>query len=50
MGSDHLGNLDYLRDEGINIEYLSRTEGVSSTHLKLEKSKGKDLVKDNHGI
>jgi lambda repressor-like predicted transcriptional regulator len=34
MGSDHEGNLDYLKDKGINIQYLDRTEGISTSMLK----------------
>lgn len=34
MGSDHEGKLDYLRDKGINIQYLPRTEGISTSMLK----------------
>ena len=43
MGSDHEGNLDYLRDKGMNIEYLPRTEGISSTELKEHVKQGKEI-------
>ena len=34
MGSDHKGNLDYLRKHGIKIKYLPRTKNISTTDLK----------------
>ncbi len=34
MGSDHKGKLDYLRKQGMNIKYLPRTKGISTTMLK----------------
>ena len=44
MGSDHEGNLDYLREEqDINLNYLSRTEGISTSKLK-EELKDKKVV------
>lgn len=34
MGSDHEGILDKFMREEMKIEYLSRTEGISSTQLR----------------
>ena len=39
MGSDHTGNLDYLIEKGINIQYLPRTQGISSSMIKEDLSK-----------
>jgi lambda repressor-like predicted transcriptional regulator len=46
MGSDHEGNLDYLRDQGINIQYLSRTDGVSTSMLKKIMKEGNRITFD----
>jgi glycerol-3-phosphate cytidylyltransferase len=40
MGDDHVGELDYLIKEGLNIIYLKRTTGISTTDIK-EKLKCK---------
>lgn len=34
MGDDHKGELDYLIKEGINIIYLDRTRGISTSDIK----------------
>jgi len=34
MGSDWEGKFDFLKDEGIEVIYLPRTEGISSTKIK----------------
>ncbi|NOQ50145.1 MAG: adenylyltransferase/cytidyltransferase family protein [Mycoplasmataceae bacterium] len=34
MGSDHINELDYLRKIGINISYLKRTSGISTSYTK----------------
>lgn len=34
IGDDHKGELDYLIEKGINIIYLNRTQGVSTSDIK----------------
>ena len=34
MGSDWEGKFDFLKDEGVEVIYLPRTEGISSTKIK----------------
>lgn len=34
MGDDWVGKFDYLRDEGCEVEYLSRTPEISTTQIK----------------
>ncbi len=36
MGDDWKGKFDFLKDEGIDVVYLPRTEGISTTQLKEE--------------
>jgi len=34
MGSDWEGKFDFLKNEGVEVIYLPRTEGISSTKIK----------------
>lgn len=34
MGDDWKGKFDFLKDYGINVVYLPRTEGISTTQIK----------------
>ena len=34
MGSDWKGKFDFLKEEGVEVVYLPRTEGISSTKIK----------------
>ncbi|MBO4214610.1 MAG: glycerol-3-phosphate cytidylyltransferase [Lachnospiraceae bacterium] len=34
MGDDWKGKFDFLKDEGVEVVYLPRTEGISSTKIK----------------
>ena len=34
MGSDWEGKFDFLKEEGVEVVYLPRTEGISSTKIK----------------
>lgn len=34
MGSDWEGKFDFLKEEGANVVYFPRTEGISSTQIK----------------
>jgi glycerol-3-phosphate cytidylyltransferase len=34
MGDDWTGKFDFLKDEGIEVVYLSRTPEISSTQIK----------------
>ena len=34
MGDDWAGKFDYLKDEGVEVVYLSRTPEVSTTQIK----------------
>ncbi|MBP3853346.1 MAG: glycerol-3-phosphate cytidylyltransferase [Erysipelotrichaceae bacterium] len=36
MGDDWEGKFDFLKDQGVEVVYLPRTEGISSTQLKEE--------------
>ena len=40
MGDDWVGKFDFLKDEGVEVVYLSRTPEISTTQIK------KDLNKD----
>ena len=42
MGDDWKGKFDFLKDEGVDVVYLSRTPEISSTKIK------KDLYDANH--
>ena len=39
MGDDWKGHFDYLEEEGVEVVYLPRTEGISSTQIKQELKK-----------
>ncbi len=42
MGSDHIGELDYMiTEKKLNLTYLSRTKGVSTTEVKHDLSGSK---------
>jgi glycerol-3-phosphate cytidylyltransferase len=34
MGDDWTGKFDFLKDEGVEVIYLPRTEGISTTEIK----------------
>ena len=34
MGDDWKGKFDFLREEGVEVVYLPRTEGISTTQIK----------------
>ncbi len=34
IGDDWVGAFDFLKDEGVEVVYLSRTQGISTTELK----------------
>jgi hypothetical protein len=34
MGDDHLGRFDFLKEHGIDVVYLPRTNDVSTTDIK----------------
>jgi glycerol-3-phosphate cytidylyltransferase len=34
MGDDHIGRFDFLKEHGIDVVYLPRTNDVSTTHIK----------------
>lgn len=36
MGDDWKGKFDFLKEQGVEVVYLPRTEGVSSTQIKEE--------------
>ena len=36
IGDDWKGHFDFLKDEGVEVVYLPRTEGISSTQIKSE--------------
>lgn len=40
MGSDWEGKFDFLKDEGVEVIYLPRTEGISSTKIKEDNHYG----------
>lgn len=42
IGDDWEGKFDFLKDEGVEVVYLSRTEEISTTQIKedLNKTKG----------
>ena len=37
MGMDHLGRFDFLIEEGIDVIYYPRTDGISTTILRSSK-------------
>ena len=39
MGDDWKGKFDFLEEQGVEVVYLPRTEGISSTQLKEEMAK-----------
>lgn len=39
MGDDWKGKFDFLKEQGVEVVYLPRTEGISSTQLKEEMAK-----------
>lgn len=39
MGDDWKGEFDFLEEQGVEVVYLPRTEGISSTQLKEEMAK-----------
>ena len=43
IGDDWAGAFDFLREEGVDVQYLARTPEVSSTQIRedLAKVKGK---------
>ena len=38
MGDDWKGKFDYLKDEGVEVVYLSRTPEISTTQIKNDLS------------
>lgn len=40
MGSDWEGKFDFLKDEGVEVIYLPRTDGISSTKIKEDNHYG----------
>ena len=38
MGDDWKGKFDYLREEGVDVVYLSRTPEISTTQIKKDLS------------
>jgi glycerol-3-phosphate cytidylyltransferase len=36
MGDDHIGKFDFLKEHGIDVTYLPRTNDVSTTDIKLK--------------
>ncbi|BDV03325.1 MAG: hypothetical protein HPPSJP_0460 [Candidatus Hepatoplasma scabrum] len=42
IGDDHKGELDYLIEDGINLIYLDRTKGISTSDIK-KKIKQKNI-------
>lgn len=42
MGDDWEGKFDFLKEEGVEVKYLSRTPEISSTQIK------EDLIKKHH--
>lgn len=43
MGDDWEGKFDFLREEGVEVMYLPRTPEISSTQIKSDLKKPKDL-------
>ena len=39
MGDDWEGKFDFLKDEGVEVVYLSRTPGISTTQIKSDLNK-----------
>lgn len=39
IGDDWKGKFDFLKDEGVNVVYLSRTPEISTTQIKLDLNK-----------
>lgn len=48
MGDDWTGKFDYLKNEGCEVIYFSRTPEISSSQIKQDFSGGGILVKDNN--
>ena len=42
MGDDWKGKFDYLKDEGVEVVYLSRTPEISTTQIKKDLNDKKD--------
>lgn len=43
MGDDWEGKFDFLKEEGVEVMYLPRTPEISSTQIKADLKKPKDL-------
>lgn len=41
MGDDWTGKFDFLREEGVDVEYLPRTEEISTTKIKSDLNMSK---------
>ena len=39
IGDDWVGKFDYLKKEGVEVGYLSRTPGISTTQIKNDLNK-----------
>ena len=39
MGDDWKGKFDFLKEQGVEVIYLPRTEGISSTQIKQDLKK-----------
>jgi len=47
IGDDWTGRFDFLRDKGVEVVYLPRTEGISSTQIKeILKPLSSDKIRD----
>ncbi len=45
IGDDWEGKFDFLKDEGVEVVYLSRTPEISTTQIKKDMAGGKDSEK-----